>query len=262
MTLYRTLAKPVKDVPDRAPDEKTSDFRDGSESVCVEDPDVAVAGFHHALVAETAESLVDRLTADPEQHPDRLLREVDIWLTVGLLQEEIGHLSQNRLVHETNHMSLGLFHLAHPGHQPPHEDARMDRELGKQARPLESQTPNRPHRPSGGGVWGIAEHGYVAEHRARPAMSHDSTARTGVPVDLHLTLLDEKSLDSRLPLGEEVVPGSYREALRNPPDRLDVGPAQGLVSGTPERTGKPVEVLLVGLAHISCNRRAADILPH
>ena len=159
-------------------------------------------------------------------------------------------------------MSLGLLHLPHPGHQPPHEDARIDRELGKQARPLESQTPYRPHCPSGGEVWGIAEHGDVAEHRAWPAMGQDPTARTGVSIDLHLTLFDEKGLDSRLPLGEEVVPGSHREGLRNPPDRLDVGPAQGLISSPPERTGKPVEVLLVGLAHISCNRRQADILPH
>ena len=141
------------------PRENTSDFRDRSEPVCVEDPDISVAGFHHPLVAETSESLVDRLTADPEQHADGLLGKVDIWLTVGFLQDEIGHLSQNRLVHETNHTPLGLFHLAHPGHQPPHQDARMDRELGKQARPLESQAPNQPHRTSGGEVWVIAEHG-------------------------------------------------------------------------------------------------------
>ncbi|REK25009.1 MAG: hypothetical protein DWQ40_01070 [Actinobacteria bacterium] len=62
---------------------------DNAKPCAVENPNVAVTGLDHLLVAETAKCLVHRLTAHTEKSCDRRLREVDLAMVVRLLEQEV-----------------------------------------------------------------------------------------------------------------------------------------------------------------------------
>ncbi len=180
---------------------------------------------------------------------------MDLAVTIGLVQQHLGHLLFDGAVHQPEHPPLGPFQLAETGHQPAESDDRVREQHREQLVAIEAKGPDPIDGPGRGDVRLTAEHGDVADDRPHPHPSHNAPIAAPAAGQLDCALLDHVGGPCRLALPKEVGTGVLPDGLAGARERLEVVGTQGQVVGAAERLGQPGVVL--GLTHVHAPSNSA-----